>query len=457
LYLADREHAYYLNLEVDEGPERLRERLAHLVDVAPVHNSLAGLVAALATAAPCEIAIDGLDRAAPETLQELGELAASAPLGVSLLYASRSRTTIDFRRFLVNGYGTMLDGSQLGFNADELVLLADLHGVRCEPWEAERLLEETDGWPIVASWVVREAAESGTGLSGAYDRWHRRNGHLFQEFLADQLRATDATTRAALREVLGGALDDRDRLASLEAQGLFVYFDGEGYRPYRAARQSEAVADRDADAPPEPSPLLVARLFGRFEVEIGGRRIEWIRRRDAQLFRYLLLKPSGRATRAELRDVFWPGGDYHSAQSLRTATSNIRKALAKVAGYDGVVRYFSSRGDIAIDLKRAVVDVRRFAEHVADGDVECERGCFREALAHYRAAESLYAGDLLAGEFPEPWHVGRAEMYKAMFAGVLERLAKHHADAGRFRHARDYAERAGKLRAGAGFEAHAGA
>jgi DNA-binding SARP family transcriptional activator len=188
-------------------------------------------------------------------------------------------------------------------------------------------------------------------------------------------------------------------------------------------------------------------MFGRFEAAIDGRRIEWIRRREAQLFKYLLLKPNGGATRAELRSVFWPEGDYHLAtQSLRTASSNIRKALAAIVGYANVDRYFSSRGDIAVNLERAVVDVRRFAAHVTDGDAEYERGNDSEALAHYRAAESLYGGDLLSGEYPEAWYAPRTEMYKVMYGRVLERLGKNHEEAGRYRHAREYAARAGKLR-----------
>jgi DNA-binding SARP family transcriptional activator len=184
-------------------------------------------------------------------------------------------------------------------------------------------------------------------------------------------------------------------------------------------------------------------MFGRFEAEIDGRRIEWIRRREAQIFKYVLLKPSGTVSREELLDVFWPGAHLsHSTQSLRTASSNIRKALAAIVGYANVERYYSSRGDISVNLENAAIDVRRFTAHVADGDAERERGRLQEAFAHYRAAESLYGGELLMGEYPEPWYAPRAEMFKSLYIAVLERIGEYLYDAGRTNEAHEYAERA---------------
>jgi len=162
-----------------------------------------------------------------------------------------------------------------------------------------------------------------------------------------------------------------------------------------------------------------------------------------------------------LREAFWPEADRHLAtQSIRTACSNIRKAIATLVGYANVDRYFSSQGDVAVNLENAVIDVRRFTAHVADGDGELERGRVQEAFAHYRAAESLYSGELLSSEGPESWYAARAEMYRALYVGVLERIAEYHAETGRPRHARDYTERIRELAGPADtferFEAHLG-
>jgi DNA-binding SARP family transcriptional activator len=189
--------------------------------------------------------------------------------------------------------------------------------------------------------------------------------------------------------------------------------------------------------------MLAVRMLGSFEAAIDGRRVEWIRRREAQIFKYLLLKDDGAASRDELRDVFWPGVPVQlGTQSLRTASSNIRKALAALVGYPNVERYFSSRGDISINLDNVTVDVRRLRAHVADGDAERERGHARQALAHYRAAESIYRGELLLGEYPERWYAPHAAAYQALFVYVLERIGELLDAAGRPNDARQYAERA---------------
>jgi hypothetical protein len=57
----------------------------------------------------------------------------------------------------------------------------------------------------------------------------------------------------------------------------------------------------------------------------------------------------------------------------------------------------------------------------------------------------LYSGELLSGEYPEPWYAPRAEMYKALYVGLLERISDYHADAGHARQAREYADRAREL------------
>ena len=449
-YLASREgRCAFVTLKDDETPEALRARFAQALGLDYVPASFPALLAAVATLAPCEIVVDELERGTPETLEELEALVAEAPQGISFIYASRARGAIDVRRFLVRGLAATLEGWNLAFDADDVIRLAEKLAVPFAPTDVVRLLEETEGWPLVTSWVVREAAGTQSGLEGAYERWRQDGGRHFREFLHDELRRAGEAATASFRSGLRGLRgpDERERLAELEARGLFVYHADGGYRPYRVARQFDLEAIPAASAlGPEPAALLVVRMFGRFEAEIGGRRIDWIRRREAQLFKYLLLKPNGSATRSELREVFWPEADSHLAtQSLRTASSNIRKAIATIVGYGNVERYFASRGDIAVRLEQTVLDVRRFTAHVADGDAELERGRAQEAFAHYRAAESLYSGELLAGEYPEPWYVPRAEMFKSLYVAVLERLSEYHADAGHARQAREYAARRDEL------------
>jgi hypothetical protein len=450
-YLATREATTaYVALDREDTLDRFRARIAGALEFSYVPASADALGAALATLAPCEIVIDDVDHAPAETIEEIVDLVRNAPIGVAFVLAARSRTIVDAPSFIARGFGAALEARALAFTADDLARLCDLHGVTYATPEIARFLEETEGWPLVANWVLRDAAGDGASLGGAFDRWRKTNARHLRDFIDTELHKAGPTYYEAFRAALRGSnsAQDRDRLALLEGRGLFVtYVDG-AYRPYRVARQLDAEALPGGAPAVNEVALLVVRMFGRFEASIGERKIEWIRRREAQIVKYLLLKPDGSATRAELLTTFWPGADGHAAtQSLRTASSNIRKAFAAIVGYAEVERYFSSRGDVAVALERTVIDVRRFSAHVADGDVERERGRVAEAFAHYRAAESIYAGELLGGEYPEPWYVARAAIYAALFLGVLERLAEYHTEAGHVRHAGEYAARARQLRA----------
>jgi DNA-binding SARP family transcriptional activator len=444
----------YVHVDEQEHAAALRTRIVRAlgtVDEA-VARDYDGLLEALATAAPVEICIDDADRAAPGALAELNALIADAPAGVTLIYAMRSRAGFDASQLLSRGTAVMLDATALAFDADEVSRLATALGVTCSSDDATALVTATDGWPIVAGYVLRECAEGNVSATGAYDRWSSHGARHFAQFLARELERDAEIDGAELGRLLGH--DDRNRphgtLESLEERGLFVRFVGGAFRPYRVIAQLWAKAASsegtvphlgDADEGRE-LPVMAVRMFGRFEVSIEGRPITWIRRRDAQIVKYLLLKPSGSASRAELRQMFWPDVDLGlSTQSLRTACSNIRKAIASVIGYDQVERYFEAGAEIAVHLTQTVLDVRRFTAHVGDGDGELDRGNAREALTHYVAAERLYGGELLGGEAPEPWYEPRAEMFRALYVGVLQRLADLSSDAGDDGQARAYRER----------------
>jgi tetratricopeptide (TPR) repeat protein len=443
----------YVALRDDDAPEQMRERIAAALGIEPPPADHRALVAALERTAPCELAIDNADRPTPEAIDELLALVRDVPAGVSLIYAVRSRAALDATRYIALGTAVLLDDNQLAFDADDVARMCEWFQIAFSPGDVARLIEETEGWPLVTHWVLREASSGGGGIVGAYDRWRRTSGRHFADYLDDELKRSGESMRATFHAALAanGPNEERERLAMLEARGLFVRFAAGAYRPYRVARQFdlESGAPQRASSPivHDPGALLVVRMFGRFEAEIGGRRIEWIRRREAQIFKYLLLKPDGAASRTELREIFWPDASPHLAtQSIRTASSNIRKAIAAIVGYGNVDRYFTSRGDMAVEVANAVIDLRRFTAHVADGDAELDAGRLQEALAHYRAAEALYGGELLSGDYPEPWYAPRAEMYRSLYISVVEKLAEIYSEIGRERRAREYAERAAELR-----------
>ncbi len=447
----------YLAVHSEEPAKSLRSRIAEALGLQPelnreINNSYAAFVEGLRRSGPCQLALDEIDHASSEALEELENLIADAPREISFIYISRSRTSIDAGRLLARGLAAILDAERLAFSAEEIAQLAGAAGVGCTPADIARLLEETEGWPVVVSCVIREAEDRNASLSGAYDRWCKGSGLHFTDFLRGELDKHGEFYRNAFTQIAGDSEGTAaDSLAVLEERGLFVRHVNGERRAYRVALQFLSGSARTSSAPaPAPGALLTVRMFGRFQASISNRPIEWIRRRDAQLFKYLLLTPNGTASREELRRQFWPDAESQLAtQSIRTACSNIRRAIAAIVGYDNVDHYFVTRGEISVNLSNTVLDVRRFTAHVTDGSQQLERSNIREALAHYRAAESLYNGELLSGEYPEPWYTARASMYHALYIGTLEHLSELHAEIGDPLQARRYRERVNSLKAAA--------
>ncbi|MGA8473906.1 MAG: BTAD domain-containing putative transcriptional regulator [Candidatus Cybelea sp.] len=171
---------------------------------------------------------------------------------------------------------------------------------------------------------------------------------------------------------------------------------------------------------------MQVQVLGWFLAGIDRQSIKWIRRRDRQIFEYLALQSNGRASRDEIAQVFWPGGDkYLVAQRLRTACANIRKAIANTVGFDQVEAYFRANGDISLDLNNVVVDVNRYVAHANNGDVQYARGELQSADVQYRVAASIYHGDLLIADSHELWVTTFDAALQQRHIMVLKRIAEN--------------------------------
>jgi DNA-binding SARP family transcriptional activator len=372
----------------------------------------------------CEVIVDEIDNAAPDALEELARFVENAPENVTLVYVARSRECIDMRRLVARGVAVLCDARRLAFDAEEAATLAEACSVNATDLELRRLIEDTDGWAFAVSSTIRTAAAEGQTIDRAYQAWRSHSQTLLREFAAAEVcRVSDEMQRAFWSLYEGTGRIDVAQLRELEAHGLFVVDEGRDclrlYRPLAPFGVRETAAGSAAAVTP---PLMV-HMFRAFEARIDGREIPWVRRRDQQIVKYLLLKPNGSATRNELASVFWSDTDRHLAtQSVRTACSTIRKAFAAIVGPGNVDLYFRTAPDIQIDLKNVVCDVRRFLAHVNDGDADFERADVVDAAMHYRAAEKLYAGNLLEFDSPEPWIVAQTSALSDRFMQVLERL-----------------------------------
>ncbi len=436
--------AAYCALEPGATPAKLYAAVAAALNVrkAPANEiDLLVLLRQTAGSQPLELAVDDADNGTPQTLAVLAKLVESVPDGVGLIYAARSRETLDSARWISSGLGALCDSRRLAFDRTDIATLADANGVSYSHADVARLLEESDGWAVVVSGAVRAAVEDERSLHDAYDHWRNAYGEIFLDFVVANSQRAGDEDRAFVQSLINGiGVTDADALRRLEARGLFVINDGTGVRPLRAVQQARAVPTKGV----ETSVPMVVRMLGRFGVQIAGRNVEWVRRRDQQIVKYLLLRPGATATRQELATIFWPGANRQLAmQSVRTACSNIRKAIAGAVGYARVDRYFRAADNvIVVDLGNVVTDVGRFTAHAMAGDASYERGDLSDAATHYHAAEKIYAGRLLEDDAPEKWFAQQAATLDDRFAIVLERLAESAYEGGDIKHAAEYAYRA---------------
>ncbi|MBC5811689.1 MAG: AAA family ATPase [Candidatus Eremiobacteraeota bacterium] len=433
----------YVRMRASDTTERLRERVASAMGFGYTPASFSALLAAIAAAAPCTLALDDVDAAAPETIEEIVALCEEVPHGVSLLCAVKSSAALDLRGLHARGLAALMPQELLAFRTDDVAAMCERLSVPFDSTALGNFFERTEGWPIVCAAAVRNAAKAKASLSHAYERWLQDCLPEFRAFVEHEVEASRKSVRRAFFSATGG---DVESLFVLVAAGMFVGRSDRGHAFFRPLRDAIAVSSDGAPAAGGEGPKLEVRLFGRFEVTVEGKRVEWLRRRDGELFRFLALQPDGSATRERLLEVFWPAANaYLARQSLRTSASNIRKALSTVVGLGEVESYFAVGPSLALDFSRVAVDARTFAEHVADGDREVQAGRTAQAIERFRAAEALYTNDLLSDDVPEPAALPQRSMYRTMYAHALRALATLYAGSGAERNAREYAGRADAL------------
>lgn len=388
--------AAYVSLGAGAGAAAIRGALCEALELDAAADTEA-LLAALGTLGRREILVDEADRASDEGRELLQRLVFDGPENVTFLYAARSREFFDTTRLISLGLAALCGGGRLAFTADEAARFVDSSRVvRGDERDVARLVIDTDGWPFALCSIVRDAASCARTLDGAVERWQRANAALIKDFVdlafADQEPALAARAR---RFFDGEAIDDAT-LDRLEARGMFVQLVDGVCRPYRVI----ARLARAASAGPAGTLMPFAvELFGTPQVRIDGQRVEWIRRRDGQILTYLALRPDGRASRRELIQAFWPDADpLLGAQSLRSACSTMRRALAAVVGHGVLAQYVSFGDEIALNLDLFTVDARRVRAHIADADDASARDDAGAAAEHAAAALRIVRGPFLDGD-----------------------------------------------------------
>jgi hypothetical protein len=372
-----------------------------------------------------EIALDGLDLAQPAAIDAvMTDLAIVSAAHPRVIVAGRARGVLGVQSLLARGLAVVFDSRDLAFDRAEIQALAERFGVWYTGHDLDELLHITEGWPVAATWIVRDAADARTGLLGAFERWAERRGYLLLEFVSDNL-ARDPAVRLSFEAMLAdeGSVT-QSALVVLELAGCPIARLRTRLRPYRVLRalMRPARGERTVDA--EAPKLLALNLLGSFSCAIGERHVSFTRRRDQNLLVYVALATGACATRIELLNAFWPGVAHAVAsQGLRTTLSRLRRAIGETSGCDPE-HYLHVDANVALVLDHVVVDARRFAEHVELGRLDDARGETDAARRHYRIATGLYRNHLLMSEAVEPslqWYV---KHYRTSFEATLTRMVE---------------------------------
>jgi DNA-binding SARP family transcriptional activator len=389
-----------------------------------------------------EVVLDDLDAAAPEARVWLVDRMLDRTFSRRAILVGRSRRRLHLDELLAKQAAHACDPAALAFDAAELEELAGLAAIAHDAHDVAQLLYDTEGWPLAAHWLIRDAVRAGRSLRDAFMHWRERNAHLLFEFLESE-HGEEIEAFASFRRLLvEGWSDAQDELERLDELGLPIVRTRSGVRPYRILARLAA----PGDAMPREHlttatiPMMLLNVLGRFRCEIAGRPVAFGRRRDRQLFVFVALAPEGRTTREQLLEAFWPDVESSVAsQGLRPALNRIRRAIHEAAPEVDPDRYFTTTGEIAVDTRTVAVDARRFVDRVEQGRLDDARGATDGAKHHYRVARRIYADRLLASEGAEPCLERRVGELEALYVEALTRLTELHAATGELETARGYA------------------
>lgn len=416
-----RKRAAYLRIPADAKTDTFLRMLARTVEFHSIPADYPGLVDALKELGSFELILDDVDAASSELMPWLECLVHDAPDDVTFVYTTRSRYIFETTSMLAHGVAVICDAGILAFTADEAVQLVGKLGLACSDAAIGRLLFETEGWAVALAGAVREGHASDCSLDIAYEAWREKEGRRFAEFIQQNLERVGEQDREALSRLMWGVAMEPERAARLEALGLPVRYVNGNYRVYRVLARLQLRQTAMAEtALPKGVPLLSLQMFGSFQATIENKPIQWLRRRDQQIVKYLALQPEQRCPRNELMQKFWPEADHLLAlQSLRTACSNIRKAISFIVGRAAADQYLIVGREIGLNASATLIDVRRFVSHVNEGNAAYESGDAESALQHFRSAQTLYGGRLCDDD---PLFAPYAAMYESMLTLSISRI-----------------------------------
>jgi hypothetical protein len=373
-----------------------------------------------------ELVIADVDNANDEVREFLTRLPSNVPPNVTLTYLARARGVVDMVALTTKGIGAPLDRKLLAFSQAEAAELCEAFNVSYTPADINQLIYASEGWAFAVTGSIRDAAADGRELRGALTRWQDQHRRLIEELLTRSVAGLPPGEAEAAQRIYAGENPTAEpAYARLHDLGLLLSFSDDDLRPLRAVIPTSLKRDVSVDmiAPAVNVSMATMEMFGQFEMVIDGRKVEWCRRRDRQIVEYLALQLDTSATRHNIISTFWPNTDAQLAgQSLRTACSTIRRAIAQCVGYDRVHYYFTAGRALRLNTDNLSISSLRLRGHMREAEEVAGDFSDAAAQAHYRAVSRIYRGRLLDSEGTEPWFRAEREAYSELAADAAERL-----------------------------------
>ncbi len=337
--------------------------------------------------------IDDAHLACESGRDALRQMLATLDGGVDAIVCARTPEGVVERRSLFDGSTDVIDAAELAFSPQELRALCGRLGVAYRDQTIRHFEQRTGCWPIAVSGALRVGGERALPIEEAVDVWYQIHGTAFARFVADESLLLPQGA-AFLKHVRHPGPTSQEELKAWHAAGLFVGRDGQDFRVLPVVYG--VFGNEPQIGPGAQLPMRVELFSDDMRTTIGDLRVQWVRHKDAQLFKYLVLR-NAVVTRAELMEIFWPGRERNiAAQNLRTTCSNIRRALKRIVGEDCVTRYFQSDGNIRI-VAPAMTDADEFRETIKLARTALSGGDSRTAREHFKKAREIYRNDLLTG------------------------------------------------------------
>jgi len=200
------------------------------------------------------------------------------------------------------------------------------------------------------------------------------------------------------------------------------------YRSPIAEPDAAVAVKPDRQPPPAAPPDLAVRTLGGFRVFRDGEPVPasaWQSKKARTLLKVLIARRGRPTAREALMELLWPGDDpLRLSNRLSVALATLRAVLDPVKHHPPEHFVTTDRDVVRLELAHVSVDVERFLAHADAGLAARRGGHTREALAHFEAAEALYAGEFLEEDAYEDWASAVREDTSASYAAVLRALGE---------------------------------